>query len=61
MTEGEDSLELFQHRLGYQFQDSKFLQTALTHSSHSANHNERLEFLGDSLLNVTIADTLYQQ
>lgn len=46
-------------RLGYQFAQPQLLQRALTHRSYSAAHNERLEFLGDSVLNCTIAKYLY--
>jgi ribonuclease-3 len=47
--------------LGYQFRDPLWLDLALTHRSLSgARNNERLEFLGDSILNFVIADFLYQ-
>jgi len=46
-------------RLGYQFDQATLLQRALTHRSYSSAHNERLEFLGDSVLNCTIAKYLY--
>jgi ribonuclease III len=53
------------HRLeqaiGHPFSDSSLLQIALTHRSHSAPHNERLEFLGDSILNGVIARQLYDR
>ena len=45
--------------LGYQFVQPKLLQQALTHRSHSTSHYERLEFLGDSVLNCAIAKYLY--
>ncbi|MDR1648530.1 MAG: ribonuclease III [Zoogloeaceae bacterium] len=45
--------------LGYRFRESCLLQTALTHRSFAATHNERLEFLGDSVLNCAMADLLY--
>jgi ribonuclease-3 len=48
-------------RLGYRFKDPALLNTALTHRSHSSPHNERLEFLGDSVLNCIIADALYNR
>ena len=51
----------FTEKLGYTFRDSGLLQTALTHSSHNRNHNERLEFLGDAVLGWVIAEALYQQ
>lgn len=50
-----------QHRIGHAFTDCSLLQRALTHRSHSAAHNERLEFLGDSVLNCAIALALYQK
>ncbi len=52
---------LLQNRLGHTFHDIALLQQALTHRSHSASHNERLEFLGDSILNCVIADLLYER
>lgn len=45
-------------RLGYEFKDKELLQLALTHRSVSGKNNERLEFLGDSLLNFIIAEAL---
>lgn len=47
--------------LGYSFQQQELLRQALTHRSHSSPHNERLEFLGDSVLNCTVATLLYQR
>lgn len=47
--------------LDYEFKDRSLLQRALTHRSHSAQHNERLEFLGDSVLNFVVASLLYEQ
>lgn len=46
--------------LGYEFHHSRLLEDALTHRSASPRHNERLEFLGDALLNLVIADYLFQ-
>lgn len=54
-------LEALQQRLGYVFSDGALLRRALTHRSHSAAHNERLEFLGDSVVNCAIAYALYQK
>ncbi|MFC0350804.1 ribonuclease III [Undibacterium danionis] len=51
--------QLLQKRLGHQFNDVALLQQALTHRSHSVSHNERLEFLGDSILNCVVASILY--
>lgn len=55
------NLQLLQTRLGYTFQDAGLLQQALTHRSHSSAHNERLEFLGDSVLNCVVASILYER
>lgn len=45
---------------GYRFANPALLRQALTHRSHSADHNERLEFLGDAVLNCVIAAELYR-
>ncbi|EXI82111.1 MAG: Ribonuclease 3 [Candidatus Accumulibacter appositus] len=45
---------------GYTFRDRELLQTALTHRSYSSPHNERLEFLGDAVLNAAIARRLFE-
>jgi ribonuclease III len=45
--------------LCYAFQQEALLRQAITHRSYGAQHNERLEFLGDSVLNCTIARALY--
>jgi ribonuclease-3 len=47
--------------LGYDFQRPELLQQSLTHRSLGATHNERLEFIGDAVLNCVIAMTLYQR
>ena len=52
-----DALQL---RLGYRFGDPGLLQQALTHRSYGQPNNERLEFLGDSILNCVIASLLYR-
>ena len=48
-------------RLGYVFSDEALLQHALTHRSYGPEHNERLEFLGDSLLNMIVTDVLFSR
>lgn len=48
-------------KLGYAFKNPDYLQVALTHRSKGGDHNERLEFLGDSVVNFVIAEILYQQ
>lgn len=50
-----------EQRLGYEFANRELLAQALTHRSHGAVHNERLEFLGDAVLNCTIAQLLFQK
>ena len=53
--------------IGYKFKNPKLLETALTHTSYAnesrtpVQHNERLEFLGDSVLSVVVADYLFHQ
>lgn len=48
-------------KLGYQFNNAELIHLALTHRSASGKHNERLEFLGDSILSFVIADELYHR
>jgi len=57
----KSNLDALQTRLQHQFADISLLKRALTHRSFSADHNERLEFLGDSVLGVVVADMLYRQ
>ena len=47
--------------LGYDFNDNSLLDLALTHRSHSKDNNERLEFLGDAVLDLILSDTLYRR
>ncbi|MCM2342713.1 ribonuclease III [Rhodoferax sp.] len=54
-------LVTLQQRLQHQFADPGLLKRALTHRSFSSDHNERLEFLGDSVLGVVVADMLYRR
>ena len=56
-----DGLIALQRRLQHEFSNPSLLERALTHRSFSADHNERLEFLGDSVLNLSVADLLYQR
>lgn len=55
------NLSRLERLLGYQFKDQRLLVQALTHRSHSATHNERFEFLGDSILNFTVAAILFHR
>ena len=48
-------------KIGYEFSDESLLEQAMTHRSHKGQHNERLEFLGDSILSFVIADALYKK
>jgi ribonuclease-3 len=54
-------LEEFARQVGHRFHDPALLRRALTHRSHGAVHNERLEFLGDSVLNCAVALELYRR
>jgi ribonuclease III len=51
----------FELRIGHRFAKPELLRRALTHRSHSATHNERLEFLGDSVVNCAVALELYHK
>lgn len=53
------ALSELQQRLQHQFSDPRLLQRAVTHRSFSAEHNERLEFLGDSVLNLAVSSLLF--
>lgn len=54
-------LTRLQDAIHYTFNDQALLEQAVTHRSHNAKHNERLEFLGDSVLNFVVASLLYHQ
>ena len=56
-----DPLDKLQQVLGYRFNDINLLQQALTHRSIGAVNNERLEFLGDSVLNFCVSRRLYSE
>lgn len=55
------NLQKLQKRLGYVFTDPVLINQALTHRSSSADNNERLEFLGDAVLDLVIAEILYKR
>ena len=61
VTTAHSSLPALQKRLEHEFANPKLLAQALTHRSFSADHNERIEFLGDSVLNLAVATLLYKQ
>lgn len=55
------STDILCRALGYRFSDQDLLEQALTHRSASGSNNERLEFLGDSILGFVIANELYER
>ena len=65
--EGRRIMHPLEKTIGYTFKDSTLLETALTHTSYAnesrtpVHHNERLEFLGDSVLSIVVADHLFHQ
>ncbi|MBE8214899.1 MAG: ribonuclease III [Endozoicomonadaceae bacterium] len=54
-------LTLLEKKIGYSFKNRTLLELSLTHSSCGSHNNERLEFLGDSILNTIITKALYAQ
>lgn len=50
-----------QQELGYQFQDVSLLKLALTHPSHNHKHNQRLEFLGDAVLELCVSEKIFEK
>ena len=54
-------LRALQRRLGHEFENEALLQRALTHRSFGAAHNERLEFLGDAVLNLAVSRLLFDR
>ena len=57
----QNNLQKLCRRLDYTFKNDDFLKQALTHCSAGKLNNERLEFLGDSILNFVIANVLYEK
>jgi ribonuclease III len=57
----DSRLEALQRRLGHRFTSPGLLQRALTHRSFGAEHNERLEFLGDAVLSLAVSELLYER
>ena len=53
--------DALQSRLGHRFADVRLLQRALTHRSFGVDHNERLEFLGDAVLNLAVSSLLFER
>jgi len=60
-SECESGLLAFAHRVGYSFHNLSLLQRALTHCSFQREHNERLEFLGDAVLQLVISSELFRR
>ena len=56
-----DSLARLERKLGYHFKDQDLMVLALTHRSFAGRNNERLEFLGDSILNFVAAEALFER
>ncbi len=54
-------MKALEDKLGHRFRDPELLCRALTHRSAGGEHNERLEFLGDAVLNLTVAEVLYER
>lgn len=66
MTENKNNIIEFEKKIGYRFNDIELLKLALTHSSYGnevyrdrLHNNERLEFLGDAVLEITVSDFLF--
>jgi ribonuclease-3 len=57
----QNNLQRLYKHLGYEFKTPAFLKQALTHCSVGAVNNERLEFLGDSILSFVIANSLFEK
>ena len=56
-----DKLKRLEKKIGHTFVDEDLLKRAITHRSAGSRHNERLEFLGDSILSLVIAEALYHR
>jgi len=56
----QNLLASLESAIGYQFRNQSLLEQALTHRSYGRDHYERLEFLGDSILNAVVAEALFQ-
>lgn len=56
-----DSLARLERKLGYSFKDQDLMVLALTHRSFAGRNNERLEFLGDAILNFVAGEALFQR
>lgn len=61
MTKQASNLDQLSDKIGYAFHSKQWLQLAVTHRSAKGINNERLEFLGDSILGMIIAEALFQK
>jgi ribonuclease III len=57
----DESLDELQARIGHRFRQTELLERALTHRSFGADHNERLEFLGDAVLSLAVSSLLFER
>ena len=57
----QDRYDELQQRLGHRFRQTGLLDRALTHRSYGADHNERLEFLGDAVLSLAVSSLLFER
>ena len=57
----DSSLDTLQQRIGHRFADPALMERALTHRSFGADHNERLEFLGDAVLSLVVSSLLFDR
>lgn len=60
MSSENTSNAVIEQRIGYTFTDKSLLARALTHRSYSADNNQRLEFLGDAVMGLLLAEVLYE-
>ena len=57
----DSSLDALQQKIGHRFADPALMERALTHRSYGADHNERLEFLGDAVLSLVVSSLLFDR
>jgi len=57
---GQNTIDYLQQNMGYAFSDTQLLQRALVHSSAESENNQRLEFLGDAVLELIVSEHLYR-
>ena len=57
----DSRLDALQQKIGHRFADPALMERALTHRSYGADHNERLEFLGDAVLSLVVSSLLFDR